>query len=87
LPICPASTRVAWPAPTVLLGGAGNIGTHAAVFLARAGIGRLRIVDRDRVEAKNLTNQDYRPQDVGAWKADALAQRLREEFPQSRSNR
>jgi molybdopterin/thiamine biosynthesis adenylyltransferase len=66
---------------TVLLGGAGNIGTHAAVFLARAGVGRLRIVDRDRVEAKNLANQDFRPRDVGAWKADALAERLRSEFP------
>lgn len=66
---------------TVLLGGAGNIGTHAAVFLARAGIVRLRIVDRDRVEAKNLGNQDYRPQDVGAWKAEALADRIREQFP------
>lgn len=66
---------------TVLVGGAGNIGSHAAVFLARAGIGRLRIVDRDRVEAKNLANQDYRPQDVGAWKAEALAERIRGQFP------
>src|SRR5581483_8602840 len=40
-------------AATVLLAGAGNIGSHLAPLLARAGVGVLRIVDRDTVEEKN----------------------------------
>jgi molybdopterin/thiamine biosynthesis adenylyltransferase len=66
---------------TVLIAGAGNIGSHLAPQLARAGVGALRILDRDRVEAKNLATQDYRPEDVGRPKAEVLAERLRAQFP------
>jgi adenylyltransferase/sulfurtransferase len=68
-------------AARVLIAGAGNIGSHLAPLLARAGVGTLRIVDRDVVEEKNLEQQDYRRRDVGTGKAEALARRLREEFP------
>jgi adenylyltransferase/sulfurtransferase len=66
---------------TVLLAGAGNIGSFLAPLVARAGVGLLRLVDRDVVEEKNLATQDYRPQDAGRPKAEALAERLRERFP------
>jgi adenylyltransferase/sulfurtransferase len=66
---------------SVLLAGAGNIGSHLAPLLARSGVGRLCIVDRDHVEAKNLRNQDFRPEDVGLPKAEALAERIRGQFP------
>jgi adenylyltransferase/sulfurtransferase len=66
---------------SVLLAGAGNIGSHLAPLLARSGVGRLCIIDRDRVEAKNLRNQDYRPEDVGRPKAEALVERIRGQFP------
>ncbi|HKI32432.1 MAG TPA: ThiF family adenylyltransferase [Gemmataceae bacterium] len=69
---------------SVLVAGAGNIGSHLAPLLARAGVGRLRIVDRDIVEEKNLRQQDYGPQDVGRGKAEALARRLAGQFPQLR---
>jgi molybdopterin/thiamine biosynthesis adenylyltransferase len=69
---------------TVLLAGAGNIGSHVAPLLARAGVHVLRIVDRDIVEEKNLAQQDYGPQEVGCGKAEALAGRLAAQFPQLR---
>ena len=66
---------------SVLIAGAGNIGSHLAPQLARAGVGRIRLVDRDRFEAKNLATQAFRPEDVGRFKAEVLAERLREAFP------
>lgn len=69
-------------ASSVLIAGAGNIGSHLAPQIARAGVGRICLVDRDRVEAKNLATQAFRPEDVGRFKAEALAERLRESFPQ-----
>lgn len=66
---------------TVLIAGCGNIGSPLASLLARAGVGRLRLVDRDRVEARNLNGQDFTPEDVGRYKAEVLAERLRQCFP------
>lgn len=66
---------------SVLLAGAGNIGSPLAGFLARSGIRLLKVVDRDCVEAKNVATQDYRPEDVGRPKVDVLANRLRAQFP------
>ena len=67
-----------------LIAGAGNIGSPLATFLAGCGLRRLIVLDRDRVEAKNLHTQDYRPEDVGRFKAEALAERLRPRFPDVR---
>jgi molybdopterin/thiamine biosynthesis adenylyltransferase len=72
------------PQGSVLIAGAGNIGSHLAPLLARAGIRLLRIVDRDVVEEKNLTQQDYKPQDIGRGKALALARRLGRQSPHLR---
>jgi len=68
----------------VLIAGVGNIGSHLVPLLARAGVGVLRLVDRDVVEEKNLAQQAYGPQDVGRGKAEALARRLAGQFPQLR---
>lgn len=66
----------------VLLAGAGNIGSFTAPLLARAGVRRLCLVDRDRVEEKNLITQNYGPEDVGRPKAEVLADRLRQQAPE-----
>jgi adenylyltransferase/sulfurtransferase len=44
-------------AARVLLAGCGGLGAESASLLARAGVGRLRIVDRDIVELTNLQRQ------------------------------
>jgi adenylyltransferase/sulfurtransferase len=69
---------------SALIAGAGNIGSHLAPLLARAGFGLLRVVDRDIVEENNLEKQDFQREDVGSPKALALARRLRGQFPSLR---
>jgi molybdopterin/thiamine biosynthesis adenylyltransferase len=66
---------------TVVLAGAGNIGSPLASLIACARPRLLRIIDRDRVEEKNLRVQDFEPVDVGRPKAEALVRRLRRRFP------
>jgi sulfur-carrier protein adenylyltransferase/sulfurtransferase len=62
----------------VLLVGAGGLGSPAALYLAAAGIGRLGLVDEDRVSLSNLQRQViYSTADVGRPKTGAAAERLR----------
>ncbi|MCJ7604711.1 MAG: ThiF family adenylyltransferase, partial [Dehalococcoidales bacterium] len=42
---------------TVFLAGAGGLGSPAAIYLAAAGIGHIRIVDADSVDISNLNRQ------------------------------
>lgn len=58
-------------AATVAIVGAGGLGAPAALYLAAAGIGRLRIIDDDDVSLSNLQRQViYRGMDVGAPKVE-----------------
>ncbi|MCK5843471.1 MAG: sulfur carrier protein ThiS adenylyltransferase ThiF [Victivallales bacterium] len=56
--------------------GAGGLGSNAAVILARAGAGRLTLVDFDVVEPSNLNRQYYFLDQVGMAKVDALRDNL-----------
>ncbi|QDV60899.1 ThiF family adenylyltransferase [Crateriforma conspicua] len=65
---------------TAAVVGCGALGTVAAELLARAGVGRLRLVDRDIVEWSNLQRQslfDENDARSGSPKAAAAADRLR----------
>ncbi len=64
---------------TALIVGCGALGCGVADLLARAGVGRLRIVDRDVVETTNLQRQvlfDQSDADASRPKAKAAARRL-----------
>lgn len=65
----------------VTLVGCGALGSTSASLLARAGIGTLRIIDRDFVELDNLQRQvlfDERDAREGLPKAEAAAAKLRQ---------
>jgi adenylyltransferase/sulfurtransferase len=63
----------------VVVIGAGGLGCAVLPRLARMGIGRLTIVDGDRVEEKNLDRQPlYDLMDVGAPKASTAAAWMRQ---------
>jgi molybdopterin/thiamine biosynthesis adenylyltransferase/rhodanese-related sulfurtransferase len=64
-------------ASRVLLIGAGGLGSPASLYLAAAGVGRLGIVDDDRVDASNLQRQiAHSTERLGEWKADSAKKTL-----------
>jgi len=57
--------------------GAGGIGAPALLYLAAAGVGRIRLIDDDRVSLDNLQRQVlFGTEDVGAGKAEVAARNL-----------
>ena len=64
-------------AASVLIVGAGGLGSPAALYLAAAGVGTLILVDPDTVDRSNLQRQVlYTEEDLGRSKAQAGAARL-----------
>lgn len=64
-------------AGSVLMVGVGGLGSPAGLYLAAAGVGRIGLVDPDRVDVSNLQRQvAFDSQQAGARKVDAAAQRL-----------
>jgi bacteriocin biosynthesis cyclodehydratase domain-containing protein len=62
----------------VVLLGAGGLGSWASYALVCCGIGRLVLVDHDRVEESNFNRQIlYRERDIGRVKVEAAAEALR----------
>ena len=66
---------------TVAVCGLGGLGSNLAIALARAGIGKLLLIDFDRVDITNLHRQQYKATQVGLYKTEALAENLREIAP------
>jgi len=67
---------------SVLLIGAGGIGSPAAFYLTAAGIGHLGILDDDRVDLSNLQRQIlYSTADLGCLKSEQAAKKLLTQNP------
>jgi molybdopterin/thiamine biosynthesis adenylyltransferase/rhodanese-related sulfurtransferase len=72
LPEVGAEGQARLAAATVLVVGAGGLGCALLPYLAAAGVGRLIILDHDRVEETNLHRQPlYRMSDIGELKVHA----------------
>ena len=61
--------------------GLGGLGSNVAVLLARSGIGYLKLVDFDVVEASNLNRQQYRISHIGMKKTEAIKTIIKEINP------
>ena len=61
--------------------GLGGLGSNVAVLLARAGLGSLKLVDFDIVEASNLNRQQYRISHIGMKKTEAIKTIIKEINP------
>jgi len=66
---------------TVAVCGLGGLGSNIAIALARAGIGKLLLIDFDRVDITNLHRQQYKANQIGRYKTEALAENLLEIAP------
>ena len=66
---------------TVAICGLGGLGSNIAVSLARAGIGKLILIDFDRVDISNLHRQQYKAEQIGENKTEALAANIKEIAP------
>jgi len=66
----------------VMVFGIGGVGSYAAEALARAGIGRLTLIDNDTVSLTNLNRQICALHStVGKYKSDVMADRVRDINP------
>ena len=61
--------------------GLGGLGSNVSVLLARAGIGHLKLIDFDVVEASNLNRQQYRISHIGLKKTEAMKTIIKEINP------
>ena len=66
---------------TVAVCGLGGLGSNIAISLARAGIGKLILFDFDRVDITNLHRQQYKANQIGKYKTEALSENLKEIAP------
>ena len=61
--------------------GLGGLGSNVAISLARAGVGKLILIDFDKVDISNLHRQQYNVSQLGMYKTDAMKQTLSEIAP------
>ena len=66
---------------TVAVCGLGGLGSNIAIALARAGVGKLILIDYDKVDITNLHRQQYKANQIGLYKTDVLADNLAEIAP------
>ena len=63
----------------VFIAGVGGLGSPISMYLTVAGVGRIRIVDNDRVELSNLNRQVLHwDKDIGKRKVDSALKKLKQ---------
>ncbi len=78
LPDVGGEGQKALKAASVAVVGAGGLGCPVLMYLAAAGVGRLTIIDDDRIALSNLQRQTlFASADIGRAKAEVAADRLR----------
>ena len=69
---------------TVMVLGAGGVGSHCIEALARGGVGRLILVDADRVAPSNINRQSIAYHStVGRYKTQVMKERIRDICPET----
>jgi adenylyltransferase/sulfurtransferase len=82
LPEIDAEGQVKLAGATVLIIGLGGLGSAAAIYLAAGGVGRLLLVDYDRVDLSNLQRQILHTTDrIGMAKTESARAHLTELNP------
>ncbi len=67
---------------SVLVIGAGGLGCPVIDYLSRAGVGRIGIIDYDKVDASNIHRQSiYTYKDIGKYKVEVLKKKLKDINP------
>ena len=61
---------------SITICGAGALGANITENLARSGFSKLRVIDYDRIEERNLSTQPYYRSDIGALKVKILTNSL-----------
>ncbi len=61
--------------------GLGGLGSNVANSLARAGVGKLLLIDFDKVDISNLHRQQYAVSQLGMYKTEAMKQTLADIAP------
>ena len=65
----------------VVFVGVGSLGSAVSIQLARAGLGRLTLIDPDRLESPNLGRHMLGAEDLGKFKSQAMRHRLLQDLP------
>lgn len=63
-------------AASVAICGLGGLGSNAAISLAKSGVGKLRLIDFDKVDIANLNRQQYAVSQLGMFKTEAMKQTI-----------
>ena len=66
---------------TVAICGLGGLGSNIATTLTRAGVGKLILIDFDKVDITNLNRQQYKMSQLGRPKTECCLENLRDISP------
>lgn len=69
---------------TIMVLGVGGVGSHCIEALARCGVGRLILVDNDRVSLSNINRQSIALHStVGQYKTEVMKEKIRDICPET----